>query len=49
VTAAELADQLEVSLRTIYRDMDDLSAGGLPLRAEAGVGYALEKAMTCRR
>lgn len=43
VTAAELADQLEVSLRTIYRDMDDLSAGGLPLRAEAGVGYALEK------
>lgn len=43
VTAAELAETLEVSVRTIYRDMDDLSASGLPLRAEAGMGYALEK------
>lgn len=43
VTAAELAQSLEVSLRTIYRDMDDLSASGVPLRAEAGIGYALEK------
>lgn len=43
VTAAELSERLEVSVRTIYRDMDDLSAGGLPLRAEAGIGYALEK------
>lgn len=43
VTAAELAEWLEVSQRTIYRDMDDLSAGGLPLRAEAGMGYALQK------
>lgn len=43
VTAAELAEALEVSVRTIYRDMDDLSASGLPLRAEAGMGYALEK------
>jgi predicted DNA-binding transcriptional regulator YafY len=43
VTAAELSASLEVSVRTIYRDMDDLSASGLPLRAEAGLGYALEK------
>ncbi|MBI2382436.1 MAG: YafY family transcriptional regulator [Gammaproteobacteria bacterium] len=43
VTAAELAERLEVSLRTIYRDMDDLSASGVPLRAEAGIGYALER------
>lgn len=43
VTAATLAEHLEVSLRTIYRDMDDLLASGVPLRAEAGVGYALEK------
>lgn len=42
-TAQELADALEVSVRTIYRDMDDLAASGLPLRSEAGVGYALEK------
>lgn len=43
VTAAELSETLEVSVRTIYRDMDDLSASGIPLRAEAGMGYALEK------
>lgn len=43
VTAAELADLLEVSVRTIYRDMDDLSASGIPLSAEAGSGYTLEK------
>lgn len=43
VTAAELSASLEVSVRTIYRDMDDLSASGIPLRAEAGTGYALEK------
>lgn len=43
VTAAELSESLEVSVRTIYRDMDDLSASGIPLRAEAGMGYALEK------
>lgn len=42
-TAQELADALEVSVRTIYRDMDDLAGSGLPLRSEAGVGYALEK------
>lgn len=43
VTAAELSESLEVSVRTIYRDMDDLSASGMPLRAEAGMGYALAK------
>lgn len=43
VTAAELSSSLEVSVRTIYRDMDDLSASGIPLRAEAGMGYALAK------
>lgn len=43
LTATDIADKLEVSVRTIYRDMDDISASGVPLRAEAGVGYALEK------
>jgi predicted DNA-binding transcriptional regulator YafY len=42
-TAAQLASALGFSERTIYRDMDDLSASGVPILAEAGVGYALAK------
>jgi len=42
VTAAALAEQLEVSLRTIYRDIADLQASGVPIAGEAGVGYILE-------
>lgn len=41
VTAAYLAEELEVSERTIYRDMRDLSLSGVPIQGEAGVGYAL--------
>lgn len=40
-TAADLADRLEVSTRTIYRDTLDLMASGVPLRSEPGVGYML--------
>lgn len=42
-TAAALAGSLEVSERTIYRDMADLLAAGVPLDGEAGVGYRLRK------
>lgn len=35
-TAPELAEMLEVSIRTIYRDMDALSEAGIPVYAEAG-------------
>jgi len=41
VTAKRLAETLEVSERTVYRDIRDLSLSGVPIRGEAGVGYAL--------
>jgi predicted DNA-binding transcriptional regulator YafY len=43
VTAAELAEDLGVSDRTIYRDVRDLVASGTPIEGEAGVGYALKR------
>lgn len=42
-TAAWLAQRLEVSLRTVYRDVADLQAQGVPIEGEAGVGYRLGK------
>lgn len=39
VRAEELARKFEVSLRTIYRDIRALEAGGMPIGAEAGIGY----------
>ena len=41
VTAAQLAEQLEVSERTVYRDVATLTAQGAPIEGEAGVGYIL--------
>lgn len=43
VRAHELAEMLEVSLRTIYRDIADLQSNGTPIIGEAGVGYILDK------
>ncbi|MCZ6845318.1 MAG: YafY family protein [Alphaproteobacteria bacterium] len=40
-TAARLAETLEVSERTIYRDIADLQASGVPIDGEAGVGYVM--------
>lgn len=40
-TAADLAKRLEVSERTIYRDIADLQYQGVPIEGEAGVGYRL--------
>jgi predicted DNA-binding transcriptional regulator YafY len=42
-TAAKLAEHLEVSERTIYRDVRDLVVSGVPIEGEAGVGYRLHK------
>ena len=41
VTAKTLSERLEVSERTIYRDIADLMASGVPIDGEAGVGYIL--------
>ena len=43
VTAATLAAELGVSLRTTYRDLATLKAGGAALEGEAGLGYVLRE------
>ena len=43
VTAKMLGERLEVSERTIYRDIADLQATGVPVDGEAGVGYILRE------
>jgi predicted DNA-binding transcriptional regulator YafY len=42
-TARSLAERLEVSERTIYRDVRDLQLSGMPILGEAGVGYTLRR------
>jgi len=42
-TAADLAQELEISTRTVYRDVQDLLESGVPIEGEAGVGYRLRK------
>jgi predicted DNA-binding transcriptional regulator YafY len=42
-TGEQMADELGVSKRTLYRDVADLQASGVPIRGEAGVGYRLER------
>jgi predicted DNA-binding transcriptional regulator YafY len=41
VTAKKLAEKLEVSERTVYRDIADLQVSGVPIDGAAGVGYVL--------
>jgi predicted DNA-binding transcriptional regulator YafY len=41
VTAAGLAEELEVSKRTVYRDVADLMAQRVPIEGEPGLGYLL--------
>lgn len=41
VKGSDMAEELEVSLRTFYRDIADLIGDGVPIRGEAGVGYVL--------
>jgi predicted DNA-binding transcriptional regulator YafY len=41
VTAAALAEELEVSKRTVYRDVSDLTGQRVPIEGSAGLGYVL--------
>jgi len=43
VTGRALADELEISLRTLYRDMAELIAQRVPVTGEAGTGYVLDQ------
>ena len=43
VTGAALAAELEVSTRTVYRDVADLMAQRVPIAGEAGLGYVAVK------
>ncbi|MGD0720453.1 MAG: YafY family protein [Roseiarcus sp.] len=43
VTAAALAGELEVSKRSVYRDVADLIGHRVPIRGEAGIGYVLDR------
>jgi len=42
-TARWLSDVLEVSERTIYRDIQDLMASAVPIEGEAGIGYVIRR------
>ena len=41
VTAQEVADRFEISLRTVYRDVKALEESGVPVIGEAGSGYSI--------
>ncbi len=43
LTANTIAQRLEVSDRTIYRDVQDLQQSSVPIEGEAGVGYVLRR------
>lgn len=42
ITAQRLADMFEVSLRTIYRDIETINMAGIPIRSTSGVGGGFE-------
>ncbi len=46
VKAQEIADRFEISLRTVYRDIRSLEESGVPIGADAGVGYYLAENYT---
>ncbi|MGB5959823.1 MAG: YafY family protein [Coleofasciculaceae cyanobacterium] len=43
ITAEQLAERIGVSVRTIYRYIDDISVSGIPVYGESGIGYVMDK------
>ena len=43
ITAENIAYELQVSVRTVYRYIDDLSSSGIPIYGTTGMGYQLDK------
>ncbi|MEY4575795.1 MAG: hypothetical protein RL701_498, partial [Pseudomonadota bacterium] len=43
VTASRLAAELEVSQRSVYRDIADLVGQRVPIRGEPGIGYVIDR------
>jgi predicted DNA-binding transcriptional regulator YafY len=43
MTGAQLAERLQISQRTLYRDVSDLQRTGTPIEGETGVGYTLRR------
>lgn len=46
IKAKEIAERFDISMRTVYRDMRALESAGVPIGAEAGVGYYLVDGFT---
>ena len=49
MTAAAIADEPEVTVRTVYVDVATLQARRIPIEGAAGVGYVLRRRTSCRR
>ncbi|RWG83475.1 YafY family protein [Mesorhizobium sp.] len=43
ITASQIAEELETSRRSVYRDIADLIGQRVPIRGEAGLGYVLDR------
>ena len=43
ISSNKLAEELEVSQRSVYRDIADLIGQRVPIRGEAGIGYVLDR------
>ena len=43
VTAKQISEELSISVRTVYRYIDDLSVSGIPVYGTTGIGYKLDE------